>query len=192
MIHTLIKRAREEEGLTQAMLAVLAGVPRSQLQILEKGGNVTRETLDKVMTKLGLVLAVLTPLDITRMRKALGELDAVLGTLEEQVAEAQDSREMAITGRHYFDENPDLIARIRFNEGEEAAEAFVNFFKEKTARELKEAEEFELKWEEKEAKRTARAAQKAEAAARRAEAAARKAEAGGRGKKGQGKPEGPA
>jgi transcriptional regulator with XRE-family HTH domain len=85
MIHKLIKRGREESGLTQAMVATLADVPRSQLQILEKGGNVTRETLEKVLSAIGMSLAVISRDDIARMREALEELDAVLGKLASQV-----------------------------------------------------------------------------------------------------------
>ena len=85
MLHKVIKRAREERSLTQSMVASLADVPRSQIQILEKGGNVTRETLEKVLSAMGMSLAVVSRDDVARMRDALRELDLVIGKLTAQV-----------------------------------------------------------------------------------------------------------
>ena len=85
MMHKLVKRAREKLGLSQQHLADLADVPRSQVQVLEKGGNVTRETLEKVLAAMGMSLAVVSRDDIAAMREALQALDDVLARLAVQV-----------------------------------------------------------------------------------------------------------
>ena len=47
-LHEEIRRARKELGLSQDRLAELCGIQRRQLSILERGGNVTLNTLRKV------------------------------------------------------------------------------------------------------------------------------------------------
>ena len=81
MLHQHIRRARETEKLSQQSLATLAGVPRSQLQLLEKGGNVTLETLEKILTALGLTLIAIPTADIAAARRALRDLDPFLSAL---------------------------------------------------------------------------------------------------------------
>ena|SRR5687768_12191218 len=52
MLSRQIREAREQHGLSQAKLARLANVHRTQLRVLEEGGNVTIETLTKVLAQL--------------------------------------------------------------------------------------------------------------------------------------------
>jgi transcriptional regulator with XRE-family HTH domain len=52
MLSKQIREAREQHGLSQARLARLANVHRTQLRQLEEGGNVTLETLAKVVAQL--------------------------------------------------------------------------------------------------------------------------------------------
>ncbi|HYR29319.1 MAG TPA: helix-turn-helix transcriptional regulator [Thermoanaerobaculia bacterium] len=81
MIHSRARRAREQAGLSQQSAADRAGIPRSQLQLLEKGGNVTRETLEKALAAVGLRLAAVSVDEIATARRALRELDGVLARL---------------------------------------------------------------------------------------------------------------
>jgi transcriptional regulator with XRE-family HTH domain len=81
MVHLRARRARLKASLSQQAAADKAGVPRSQLQQFEKGGNVTRETLEKVLAALGLTLIAVPAHEIAGARKALRELDAFLGFL---------------------------------------------------------------------------------------------------------------
>ena len=46
------RHARKELGLSQAALARLSSVQRKQISMLEKGGNVTMETLRRVLRHL--------------------------------------------------------------------------------------------------------------------------------------------
>ena len=48
-LHNEIRRARKELGLSQGQLSVLCGIQRRQLSTLERGGNVTLNTLRKVI-----------------------------------------------------------------------------------------------------------------------------------------------
>lgn len=52
MLQEEIRRARIDHGFSQAELARLAGVPRERLRQLESGGNVTLETLQKILAQL--------------------------------------------------------------------------------------------------------------------------------------------
>jgi transcriptional regulator with XRE-family HTH domain len=51
-LHEEIRRARKDLGLSQDRLAELCGIQRRQLSILERGGNVTLNTLRKVIAFL--------------------------------------------------------------------------------------------------------------------------------------------
>ena len=51
-LHEAVRRARKERGLTQAALGRLAGVQSKQISTLEQGGNVTLNTLKKILTHL--------------------------------------------------------------------------------------------------------------------------------------------
>ena len=51
-LHEEIRRARKELGLSQGRLAELCGIQRRQLSVLERGGNVTLNTLRKVIAFL--------------------------------------------------------------------------------------------------------------------------------------------
>ncbi len=48
-LHDELRRARKELGLSQGQLSALCGVQRRQLSTLERGGNVTLNTLRKVI-----------------------------------------------------------------------------------------------------------------------------------------------
>jgi transcriptional regulator with XRE-family HTH domain len=48
-LHEEIRRARKDLGLSQGQLSDLCGVQRRQLSTLERGGNVTLNTLRKVI-----------------------------------------------------------------------------------------------------------------------------------------------
>lgn len=52
MLQTEIRQARIDHGYSQAELARLAGVPRERVRQLESGGNVTLETLQKILAQL--------------------------------------------------------------------------------------------------------------------------------------------
>ena len=52
MLAKQIREARVQHGLSQVKLARLADVHRTQLRQLEEGGNVTLETLTKVVAQL--------------------------------------------------------------------------------------------------------------------------------------------
>lgn len=116
MIHKLVRRGREQLQLTQQALADLADVPRSQLQILEKGGNVTRDTLDKVLGAMGMSLAVVSRDDIATMREALRTLDGLLAKLAPQVTAPPvfDPHRLLAMAR-------DLEELVRVTQGEAAA-----------------------------------------------------------------------
>lgn len=58
MLQTEIRQARIDHGYSQAQLARLAGVPRERLRQLESGGNVTIETLQKVLAQLPRLKAI--------------------------------------------------------------------------------------------------------------------------------------
>jgi|SRR6185436_285319 len=51
-LHEEIRRARKDLDLTQGQLAALAGIQRRQLSTLENGGNVTLNTLRRVLAVL--------------------------------------------------------------------------------------------------------------------------------------------
>ena len=57
--------------LSQLQVADRADIPRSQLQIIEKGGNVTLETLEKVLGALNLSLVIVSRDEVQTLRKAL-------------------------------------------------------------------------------------------------------------------------
>jgi transcriptional regulator with XRE-family HTH domain len=48
-LHEEIRRARKDLGLSQGQLSALCGIQRRQLSTLERGGNVTLNTLRKVI-----------------------------------------------------------------------------------------------------------------------------------------------
>jgi transcriptional regulator with XRE-family HTH domain len=51
-IHEEVRNAREALGITPAELARRAGVPRSLIGRFESGGNITVDTLEKLVTQL--------------------------------------------------------------------------------------------------------------------------------------------
>jgi transcriptional regulator with XRE-family HTH domain len=116
MIDKVVKQGREQRGLSQISLSALAGIPRSQLQILEKGGNVTRETLEKVLRAMGMSLMAVSGDEITRMREALAEMSSVIAGLAAQVTAppAPDPHRLLQMSR-------DLVDYVRATQGEAAA-----------------------------------------------------------------------
>ena len=58
MLHDDVRQIRIERRLSQLGLSRIAGVPRSQLRIFEDGGNITLETLGKILAPLGLTLTL--------------------------------------------------------------------------------------------------------------------------------------
>lgn len=84
MLGEEIRLARIGHGLTQSKLARDAGVPRSQLRKLEEGGNVTLETVRKVLAQLpnlrsvslGAVEMHTGAIDPTTARQAITDLIA--------------------------------------------------------------------------------------------------------------------
>jgi len=51
-LHEEIRRARKDLGFSQAQLADMIGIQRRQISTLERGGNVTLNTLKKVLNFL--------------------------------------------------------------------------------------------------------------------------------------------
>lgn len=76
-----VRHTRLGKGLSQQKLARAAGVPRSQLQIVEAGGNVTLETLEKLLKPLGLVLVAVSAEELQRATDAVREVDGYLAGL---------------------------------------------------------------------------------------------------------------
>jgi len=83
VIHQKFRHAREKQGLSQRQLAQQAQIPRSQLQILEQGGNVTLETMQKTVDQLdGLRLDIVPAgLDLEDLRRTAAELTKLGGQL---------------------------------------------------------------------------------------------------------------
>ena len=52
LLHEAVREARKAAGLSQKRLAELAGIQRRQLATLESGGNVTLNTIRKVIAQL--------------------------------------------------------------------------------------------------------------------------------------------
>ena len=84
MIQHSVRQARVDLGLSQVQLAEMAGVPRDRLRALENGGNVTLETLEKIVTHLpnlreltiGGVDVEVTGVNVETLRAAIAEADA--------------------------------------------------------------------------------------------------------------------
>jgi transcriptional regulator with XRE-family HTH domain len=83
MIHERIIQARKERNLSQIQLAELAGVPRQRVRTLENGGNVTLETLEKIVAQLpnlkelpiGGVRVTISGVDVEEIRAAVSEVE---------------------------------------------------------------------------------------------------------------------
>jgi transcriptional regulator with XRE-family HTH domain len=80
MFHERLRDARHARGLTQQRLAKLADVPRSQLQKLERGDNVTLATIQKTIGQLtGLRLDVVPEsLDVGEIQRNALEVRRIL------------------------------------------------------------------------------------------------------------------
>ena len=81
MLHTQIRQARMDHGLSQSELARRAGIPRDRLRQFENGENITIETLMKILAQLpnlqtvtlGAVEARTAGADLTEIRDAVVE-----------------------------------------------------------------------------------------------------------------------
>lgn len=88
MIHIQVRNARIAEGLSQVQLAKKAGVGRTQLRDLEAGGNVTLETLGKIVSALP-SMKVLSFGDVELLPRGVRAAD-VLASARATVAQLQD------------------------------------------------------------------------------------------------------
>ena len=134
MIHKIVKRVRMQAGWTQSAVAALADVPRSQLQILEKGGNVTLETLEKVLKAMGMSLAAISGQEIARLRGAVREMASVIDGMAAQVTApaAPDPHRLLEMSR-------ELVEYVRATKGDAAAAPVLAAFEQQAA-EVEQAE----------------------------------------------------
>jgi transcriptional regulator with XRE-family HTH domain len=83
MIHERVRQARIERNLSQVQLAEMAGVPRERVRTLERGGNVTLQTFEKIVAQLpnlkeliiGGVRVTISGIDVEDIRAAIAEAD---------------------------------------------------------------------------------------------------------------------
>lgn len=115
-MHLIVSQLEDElsrRRLSQVKLAKTANVPRSQLQILLKGGNVTVETLEKLAAPLGLKLALI-PAELAEGagRRVLDELlqtaERLVGAMAGTIGPVGAMGAARPTGLE-----PELEARIR-------------------------------------------------------------------------------
>lgn len=84
MIHERVRQARIERNLSQVQLAEMAGVPRERVRTLERGGNVTLATFEKIVSQLpnlreliiGGIRVTISGVDVEDVRAAVAEADA--------------------------------------------------------------------------------------------------------------------
>lgn len=80
--------------MSQQKLSKASGVPRSQLQILEAGGNVTLDTAEKLIAPLGLMLVVMSRAEleaaVNATQTANRYLSALLGETQVRSAAAPE------------------------------------------------------------------------------------------------------
>jgi transcriptional regulator with XRE-family HTH domain len=83
MIHERVRQARIERNLSQVQLAKLAGVARERVRTLEKDGNITLRTFEKIVEQLpnlkeltiGGVRVTISGVDVEDVRAAIAEAD---------------------------------------------------------------------------------------------------------------------
>ena len=83
MIHERVRQARIERNLSQVQLAEMAGVPRERVRTLERGGNVTLSTFEKIVAQLpnlkeliiGGIRVTISGVDVEDVRAAIAEAD---------------------------------------------------------------------------------------------------------------------
>jgi transcriptional regulator with XRE-family HTH domain len=86
MLHDEIREARIAHGYSQSKLSKLAGVPRTRLRMFEEGGNITIETLEKIVN----ALPNLKTVTIGRMQmRTHAEPEEMKKALEDLIAAAQ-------------------------------------------------------------------------------------------------------
>lgn len=83
MISRRFRDLRESQRKTQREISDGGGFPRSQLQILEAGGNVTLATLEKAISQLdGMRLEIIPAgLDVEEIRRATADLREIASQL---------------------------------------------------------------------------------------------------------------
>lgn len=122
MLQNEIRQARIDLGLSQAELARVAGVPRERLRQLETGGNVTLETLQKVLAQLPNLKTITLGATELQTRGATGaevrdvlaewlEVGRRLLTMLENAPPAPEAEDMRI--RPGGELSPELEQRIR-------------------------------------------------------------------------------
>jgi transcriptional regulator with XRE-family HTH domain len=83
MINERVRQARIERNLSQVQLAERAGVPRERVRTLERGGNVTLSTFEKIVAQLpnlkeliiGGIRVTISGVDVEDVRAAIAEAD---------------------------------------------------------------------------------------------------------------------
>lgn len=80
------RRVREAKGLSQQEVANQAHIHRNQVQQFETGGNLTLETIEKLLGPLGLSLVLIAPDDVATAREALRGVDRFLAILQKQAS----------------------------------------------------------------------------------------------------------
>ncbi|HEY0155771.1 MAG TPA: helix-turn-helix transcriptional regulator [Thermoanaerobaculia bacterium] len=94
MLHDEIREARIAHGYSQSKLSKLAGVPRTRLRMFEEGGNITIETLEKIVN----ALPNLKTVTIGRMQmRTHAEPGEMKEALEDLIAAAQRIIKLAST-----------------------------------------------------------------------------------------------
>ena len=123
MLHTEIRQARMDHGLSQSELARRAGIPRDRLRQFENGENITIDTLMKILAQLpdlrtvtlGAVEGRTAGVDLTEIRDAIAEwLESgrrVLALLESAMA-VRPGAGGATRHEPGLEITPDLEARL--------------------------------------------------------------------------------
>lgn len=133
MLHTQIRQARMDHGLSQSELARRAGIPRDRLRQFENGENITIETLLKILAQLpnlrsvtlGSVEGRTAGVDLKEIRDAVAEwLESgrrVLALIESAMAAPRPGAGGATRYEGGLEVSPQLEARLARLEAQIAA-----------------------------------------------------------------------
>ncbi len=125
MLHTQIRQARIDHGLSQSELARRADIPRDRLRKFENGENITVETLMKILAQLpalqsvtlGAVEGRTSAVDLTEIRDAVTEwLESgrrVLALVESAMARPRPGAGGATRIEPSLELTPELEARLK-------------------------------------------------------------------------------
>ncbi len=125
MLHTQIRQARIDHGLSQSELARRADIPRDRLRKFENGENITVETLMKILAQLpalqsvtlGAVEGRTSAVDLTEIRDAVTEwLESgrrVLALVESAMARPRPGAGGATRFEPSLELTPELEARLK-------------------------------------------------------------------------------